>query len=208
MMKVILLSTILFVANKGNADLINGGFENYPVEPRDNGVFTNSEYPGWKSYDQTLEIWGDMYRGIPASEGYRFLMLSNATGVYQDVNTFLAGSYEWSFAHRPRAGWDVLNFDITDLGLDQTYGTNDDRVLHSEKIAELLPEWKTKSGTFTALTNKVRISFYAENNISGNNGNNLIGNYIDSVGVSYVPTPGTLMILILSVGLANTRRRR
>lgn len=207
MMKTLLpLLTTLFVANNSNASITNGDFEQFPVNPGDHEVFLNNAYSGWVSTTNELQIWGTGYRGIPSYDGYRFITLPMSVGIYQEISMVSGEMHDWSFAHRPRANTDVLNFKITDLGLDEVSGTFDDVLLYTQNFSDQLPRWTNYSGIFASLTDKVKIEFTSIDTTSGKNGNNTMGNYIDSVKINSIPSPGAVFILIVA-GLFLQRRR-
>jgi len=199
MKKLLPLLMPLFVPGDALANyLINGNFESFSVSPGEYETFTNLQVPGWQSTVNEIEIWGNQYRGIPSYEGIRFVTLPPSTGLYQDIMLFDTSVISWSFAHRPRAGTDVLNFKIIDLQNNST--------VVDESFSNQLPRWTLYSGIFVGKSSEFRVSFDSVATISGNNGNNLIGNYIDDVRVGYVPSPGSLAILLVA-GLFVRKRR-
>lgn len=199
MKKLLPLLMPLFVPSDALANyLINGNFESFSVSPGEHETFTNLQVPGWQSTVNEIEIWGNQYRGIPSYEGIRFVTLPPSTGLYQDIMLFDTSVISWSFAHRPRAGTDILNFKIIDL--------QDNSIVVDESFSDQLPRWNDRTGKFAGKPSTYRIQFDSVNTTSGNNGNNLIGNYIDDVRVGYIPSPGSLAILLVA-GLFVRKRR-
>lgn len=205
-MKSLMLCLVITFSAKANAEIINGGFEDFPVEENNREIISDTLFPGWKSSNTFIDIWGNMHNGVPSFGGGVHVMLSKNISLYQDVDTFLNDSIFWSFSHRPRSGWDILQFTATDLGFDQVYGTSDDRILEQKSYRELLPRWNQENGYLIGSGNKLRFEFYSSSVTSGNNGNNTIGNFVDSVQISFIPTPAT--VAILALGCLIIKRRR
>ncbi len=87
---------------------INPSFE-LPVGA---SYFVNqSTVPGWKTTasDGIIEFWRSGNKGVPAYEGSAFIELNAnmVAGVYQDYDTPNPVVFNFSFAHRGRAGTDV-----------------------------------------------------------------------------------------------------
>lgn len=206
MKNLILAVSILTFESSSKADIVDGSFENFPVPPESSSVFTNSYSSHWKSTTDQIEIWSDLYRGVPAVHGGKFLMIPGEVGIYQTFELSNINSFQWSFAHRPRSGWDILEVSFTDLGTDKIYGTSDDVLLSQQEYKELLPFWSIRTGSLTPITENLRIDFYSKLTNSGQNGNNLIGNYVDSVNV--IPAPSVLILFSAFIGLFPRVRRK
>jgi hypothetical protein len=196
--------TALFVS-EANGGLVNTSFEENKVPERSHEIFHDDNVTGWNSSSDMIDIWGNLYRGIPAIEENNFLMIPPGTKIYQDF--IINNSFEWSFYHRPRAGWDQINFNITDLGTDFTYNTADDVEIVDLNYTSLIPEWTEYSGIVSKVNNPLRITFYSVNTTSAN-GNNILGNYIDGIKTKPVSIPGASSIfLFLLAGVFSIRKR-
>lgn len=101
--------------------LCNPDFEDKEfVKP---GQFTfvhQSDFPCWKTTasDQYIEIWGDGFGGVPAFSGKYFVELNAnmVSTLYQDFKAVPGSTALVSFAHRGRAGTDVMNVELGPVG--------------------------------------------------------------------------------------------
>jgi hypothetical protein len=95
----------------GDNALSNAGFETPLVGTCEDGFFCQfpvADVPSWQTTDteQTIELWNDGHRGVPAYDGAQFVEL-NATSrstVWQDVALPPGQLMYWSLAHHGRAG--------------------------------------------------------------------------------------------------------
>jgi hypothetical protein len=203
-----------------SASLINGGFET-PVIPASPGYsfVPEGDVDGWTSTTETvIEIWRSGFNGVTAYEGDQFAEINanQATSLYQDVSGISAGAtLQFWFAHRGREGTDTMQVDITDLGLDNIFGTGDDSILFTQQFSTGNSDWVfyefTDSSTVTAQGNDVRFAYSAVS--TGGTGDVSIGNFIDKVAfgtdIAAVPLPaGGLLLLGALGGLGLMRRRR
>lgn len=200
---------VLFVPNNfAKSDIVNGNFESYPVEERDMELFPNNLSSGWMSSDLEIEIWGNLYRGIPSSQGIRFTSLYAEDDLYQDFYSDVNNPIFWQFSHRPRSNYDYLLLEFTDLGQDMIYGNADDRTIHTEIVSSQLPKWTTYSGLINPIGSRTRVSFYSIRTTSGN-GNNDMGNYLDDVIINNsIPQPGAFSLLFLCLLCLNKRKAK
>lgn len=123
---LLLVSMVLFqvrigFSQNGNCNfLCNMDFEQ-PGVPAGNFRFINqSQVPCWKTTatDAAIEIWGNNFLGVPAFSGNNFAEL-NATQVstlYQNFKAPLGETVTISFAHRGRAGTDVMSVSVGPVG--------------------------------------------------------------------------------------------
>ena len=75
--------------------------------------------PGWQSSVGTIEIWGNGFQGVTASEGSNFIELDQGTAldnIYQDVSTEAGRTYELSFDGQQRGS----DSDTVDVYWDNT----------------------------------------------------------------------------------------
>lgn len=202
------MAVTLFAAQT-NADLVNGGFEDFQVFGYD-FVNGSSSTVNWATtaQDNLIEVWQNGFLGVDAYEGNTFAELNAnyASALYQDINGLGDfNSINWHFAHRGRDGVDVMRLTITDLGTDQTLGGGDDTSLFMQEFSAGNSAWEYNFGTITSIGNLTRFSFEAVSAVGGSTQ----GNFIDYVGFGQnaVPGPGAMSLLGLSFFFLNRRRR-
>lgn len=199
----------LLVSFNTKADLVNGGFEQFQTGGY--GFFSGSSPTvNWATTapDNTLEIWGNGFLGVPAYEGNSFAELNAnyASTLYQDVNGLGDNNQiNWKFAHRGRDGVDTMRLTITDLGWDQVYGGGNDTVLFQGDFSDGNAAWGLHVGTITSIGNLTRFAFEAVSAVGGSTQGNLIDDCGFGVNV-IIPGPGVLALG--SIALVTTRRRR
>lgn len=177
--------------------------------------------------DGLIEIWSDGFGGFASFQGTQHAEI-NATQVgllYQDVPGIPAGVLVgFQFAHRGRyVAPDVMQFTLTDLGVDNLPGGGDDTVLYTQTVSDTNSAWRfyTGSGIIT-LGHTVRFSFAS---VSSGGGVTDGGNFIDAAdfgfgvgggggggGPASVPTLSEwgliLLSTLLALGAILTLRRR
>ena len=204
----------LLMISGANAGLVNGGFE-LPGLPVNGITITDaSNVPGWSTTatDNKIEIWSTAFNGVTAYQGNQFAELNanQVSTLYQNASGIAAGSLVgYQFAHRGRAGTDVMRFQLTDLGLDGIFGTGDDTVLFSTTATDGNTAWGFYSGTgIVALGNTVRFSFISVSAAGGAT----VGNFLDAadfgVGVGNVPEPGSVALVGLALAALGASLRR
>jgi len=97
--------------------LCNVDFEqDFLVPPGQFAFIHQSRVACWKTTatDQIIEIWGSGFGGVPAYSGGQFAELNAnmVSTLYQNFTAAPGGSVRISFAHRGRAGIDVLSVEI------------------------------------------------------------------------------------------------
>ncbi|MBT9312947.1 PEP-CTERM sorting domain-containing protein [Leptothoe kymatousa] len=156
-----------------------------------------ADVSGWQTTDNNvIEIWGDGFHGVAAGEGNYFAELNahKADTLFQEVSNIEAGQkMGFSFMHRARSGTDVMNLEITDLGLDNVFGTADDTVLFTKDYSATTAQWELNTSeneaAITTLGNNMRFAYSA---VSTGSGNNSVGNFLDAAqfGLASEVTPG------------------
>lgn len=195
------LITVASIADAQSAQaltsLVNGGFESPDLGTAPTFSQVSPSLVGWKTTDQSIEIWANGYQGVTAAEGTQFAEINaviNGT-LFQDIDPIAAGSeIGFEFFHRARVGIDVMNLAITDLGLDGTFGGGDDTTLFTKNYSATTAAWvdNTNAGEAPIFTlgNKVRFAYSA---VSTGSGNIAVGNFLDGasfgVGVGTTPVP-------------------
>lgn len=203
------------------SSLINGDFENPFV--RDGTFRFNDEsiVPGWQTTDTKnhIEIWGDGFLGVEAAVGRQFAELNaqSASTIFQDVTGIGSGlEVGFEFYHRARRGTDVMSLEITDLGEDNLFGTQDDTSLFYNTYSATTAAWvyNTNAGedAIVTLGNTLRFAYGA---ISTGSGNATVGNFLDAVsfGVGVgesqpVPEPASLFGLLVVGALGASALKR
>jgi hypothetical protein len=201
-----LLTTAIPFPNKTSAqDLVNGGFEEFSVNP--NSYNTIRESNDWQTdlSSGMLKIWGTGFQQVHSFEGIAFAQLGGniSSNLFQDLNNINYGQeISWYFAHRGRVHDETVNLRITDFGADNQIGNEDDVVLFNRNFTTS-NMWKVYEGKeIYSLGNKTRIEFTPF--LSGYPDNST-GNFIDSVKVS-IPAPGAISLLIISFFLCRRKR--
>ncbi len=204
---LILITSLLGVSGAGfmptaqaAITLVNGGFETPAFGPGANAY--PGTIPGWKTTDSSFEIWGTGFGGVPSYEGIQFAELNAfiAGTLYQDLVGIGSGTpIGFEMAHRGRAGLDVMNLTITDLGADNVpggTGTNLDTILFTKNYTDGTSAWgfydSSGEAPIVALGNTTRYAFKAVSAAGGIS----VGNFLDGVAFGegvVVPEPGTMV---------------
>jgi hypothetical protein len=180
-------------SNPAQANLINYNFEEGNGLPslddpkndwQDDYKFLNeSDVPGWQTTDSHIEIWESGFLGVEAADGDYFAEINahNFGSLFQEVSDISAGQQMgFSFFHRARQGTDVMNLAITDLGVDNVFGTLDDTVLFTKDYSATTEAWVLNTSenedAIMTLGNTMRFAYTA---VSTGSGNKSVGNFLD-----------------------------
>ncbi len=154
--------------------IVNGSFEQ-PVISGSNVLYVDETLvPGWEttSTDNTIELWGNNFNGVPAYAGTQHAEINytQMSALYQDVTTTPGDVLVWYFAHRGRAGVDVMELRIGAPGNTYQQG----------QFSTGNTAWALYSGVYVvpAGQNTTRFEFQA---ISTASGSPAAGNFIDDV---------------------------
>lgn len=204
-------------ASKAQAALINGGFETPDIGSSATVSQQNpANVPGWQSTDRSIEIWANGFRGVTSYEGTQHAEINafiNGT-LFQEVSGIAAGQQVgFEFAHRARVGTDVMNLAITDLGLDNVFGTPDDTVLFTQNYSATTVAWvfNTNAGEAPIITlgNNIRFAYSA---VSTGSGNSSVGNFLDAadfgVNAGVVPEPLTILGAATAIAFGASFKRK
>ena len=151
--------TCLLIAKGAVAQtLVNPSFEVPDVYLAGAGVAVAGAYQqgsgtpvmaGWRTTNTggLFEVWTNLQSyapGIQAYDGNQWIELNadQVAEVYQDLSGVASGTkVGFNFAHRGRAGVDVMEMQVVDLGTDGVYGTGDDTVLFDQTYSDDKTAW-------------------------------------------------------------------
>ncbi|HIB36320.1 PKD domain-containing protein, partial [Mesonia sp.] len=177
---------VVFYDDEGDCVIttINSDFE----QPNVSSVATflnDNNVPGWftTATDSQMEFWisTNGAGGIPAYSGDQYIELNanQASGVYQDYDTPIAGTqFFYSFAHAARnqapSGQDVVGVYAGSPGSNLT--------LVAQYSTAINAGWDVKVGTYIVPANQptTRFEFRA---ISTASGDNTVGNFLDDINI-------------------------
>lgn len=167
--------------------LCNTDFEDLQNSPTVIIVDT-SLVPCWgtTAADNKIEVWHTGFNGVPSYSGNQFIELNAffVSTLFQNFTTTPGSTITASFAHRGRAGVDVMSVEIGPAGGPFTLlGTFSDGNL----------AWGYYTVTYTVpigLGNNYSIRF---NSVSAAGGNQAIGNFLDAISVD-LPSNTTLSL--------------
>lgn len=183
-----------------------------------------SDVAGWQTTDSKIEIWGDGFQGVSAGDGEYFAEINahRSGSIFQEVSDIEAGqTLGFSFMHRARVGTDVMELSITDLGLDNIFGTADDTVLFDKDYSATTENWVFNSSEgedkILTLGNNLRFAYSA---VSTGSGRASVGNFLDAAkfglasevleDAQAVPEPASLFALlgVAAFGAGKLRKRQ
>ncbi len=201
-LKLIICSVILLNGRLINAQcnlLCNTDFENNQVTtPGNYTIVDASQVPCWgtTASDNNIEVWGSGFIGVPSYSGNQFIELNAymVSTLFQNFTVAPGTSLTVSFAHRGRAGIDVLSVDIGPVGGSYTtLGTySDDNT-----------SWGYYTVNYTVPTGLGSTYSLRFNSVSAAGGNPAVGNFLDAISVN-LPSPNlTTTITNASCGIAN-----
>ncbi len=167
----------------------NGGFENPVIAGTTFQLVNETSVPGWETdaTDNLIEIWksgfnGGSGPGVPAYEGSQFAEINanQNAALFQNFTPTAGSNVTISFAHRGRAGVDVMRVIATDLGADGVVGGGDDTVLLNELFSDGNTAWGayTRQLTDSATGNIIRFEYRAVSTASGSAS---VGNFVDGI---------------------------
>ncbi len=160
--------------------LCNTDFDNNPVATSVSvSIVDASLVPCWETTatDNKIEVWYTGFNGVPSYTGNQFIELNAfmVSTIYQNFTVAPGSSLTIAFAHRGRAGVDVMSVDIGPVGGPYTtLGTYSDG--------------NTSWGYYTVsyvipggFGNNYSLRF---NSVSAAGGNPAIGNFLDAVSIN------------------------
>jgi gliding motility-associated-like protein len=199
----IIYSTILFLFvffKTGNSFaqcnlLCNTDFENNQNSPSV-VIVDQSFVPCWKTTasDSMIEIWHTGFNGVPSYSGNQFIELNAymVSTLYQNFIVTPGTAITASFAHRGRAGIDVMSVEIGPVGGPYTFLGN---------FSDGDTAWGYYTVNYTVpmgLGNNYSIRF---NSVSASGGNPAIGNFLDAISVN-LPSNSILTLTSTPVSCA------
>lgn len=177
----IFFSCSVFVSSAQLCSAIcNSGFEGAQLlTPNTMGLFTQNNVPCWKTTatDTIIELWGNGFNGVNSYSGNQFAELNGTmvSTLYQDFVASPGSTASISFAHRGRAGTDVMSLSIGPVGGPYA-------LVGTFSAGNTAWEYHTVSYTFpnTSTTN-YSLRF---NSISAAGGNPAVGNFLDAISLT------------------------
>lgn len=167
--------------------LCNTDFENNQITTTV-GIVDTSLVPCWgtTASDNKIEVWHTGFNGVPSYSGNQFIELNAffVSTLFQNFTTTPGTSVTISFAHRGRAGTDVMSVSIGPVGGAQTsLGTFTDgnTAWGYYTVGYLVP---------AGFGSNYTLQF---NSVSAAGGNPAIGNFLDAISVN-LPSSITLSL--------------
>ncbi|WP_341901091.1 gliding motility-associated C-terminal domain-containing protein [Fluviicola taffensis] len=160
--------------------ICNSGFDGIQLlTPNTMGLFTQNNVPCWKTTatDSIIEIWGTGFNGVNSYSGNQFVELNGTmlSTLYQDFIAAPGSTATISFAHRGRAGTDVMSLSIGPVGGPYTLvGT----------FSAGNTAWVYHSVSYTFPNNANTNYSLRFNSVSAAGGDPAIGNFLDAVTVT------------------------
>lgn len=146
------------------------------------GAFTlvnQSNVPCWNTTasDQQVEVWGTGFNGVPAYSGNQFIELNAnlVSTLYQDFQALPGSTVDISFAHRGRAGTDVMSVSVGPIGGPYVN-------LGTFSTGNTAWQYYTVSYTFPSIP-QVNYSLRF-NSISAAGGSQGVGNFLDAISIT------------------------
>jgi LruC domain-containing protein len=139
-----------------------------------------SEVPGWETTanDNKIEIWSDLFNGVPAQEGRQFFEINANSqtnqAIYQSLCLNPGSTVKWSLYHRGRGGVDAARVRIGGTVATAT----EQKVMNSGTSA-----WVYYSGTYVIPAGQTNTIFLFEG-ISTGSGSASIGNFLDNFRIT------------------------
>jgi hypothetical protein len=161
--------------------LCNPDFENSQVvAPGNWGLFNQTSVPCWMAIGSgdLIEVWGTGFDGVPAYSGLQFIELNSVSPstVYQNFNATPGSTVAISFAHRGRAGIDVMSLEIGPVGGPYTsLGT----------FSAGTSQWNINAVNYT-FPNNSQTNYAIRFNAVSSAGGPSVGNFIDHVTMCVV----------------------
>ena len=138
-------------------------------------MLLDNTVPGWSTTatDKKIELWSTPFNGVTAFQGRQFAELNatQASALYQDLQTTPGQTLTWSLAHRARQGTDTMRVVIGSPG---TPG------IENARFSDTTAAWGRHTGTYVVPANQT-ITRFAFEAVSTGSGNPTIGNFLDDV---------------------------
>lgn len=160
--------------------LCNTDFEDQQVtSPGSYTIVNQSNVPCWSTTasDQMVEVWGTGFNGVPAYSGSQFIELNAnlVSTLYQDFQALPGSTVDISFAHRGRAGTDVMSVSVGPIGGPYVN-------LGTFSTGNTAWQYYTVSYTFPPIP-QVNYSLRF-NSISAAGGSQGVGNFLDDISIT------------------------
>ena len=155
----------------------NSSFENYAIGLSNYEQVKANLIDGWSTTakNNKIEIWGDGFLGVSAADGDYFVELNGtqASSIYQEIETTPGTTLTWSISHMGRLGEDVATISV---------GDGDESIV-LETMTDGSTEWGTYTGTYVVPEGQTTTTFYV-NAVSTSTGSKSVGNFIDAFSVT------------------------
>lgn len=184
---IVVSQTENFTAECGGSEvsncdvLCNPDFENTQlVNPGNWGLFNQTSVPCWMAIGSgdIIEVWGTGFSGVPAHSGLQFIELNSVSPstVYQNFTAIPGATVAISFAHRGRAGVDVLSLEIGPVGGPYVSLGN---------FSAGTSQWNVNAVNYTFPSN-TSANYAIRFNAVSSAGGPSVGNFLDNVSMCIV----------------------
>lgn len=176
--------------------LVNQSFESPVISNASSSQKDESLIPGWSTTatDRKIELWSSGFLGVQAAAGRQFAELNatQASALYQDVQTTPGQTLTWSLAHRARQGTDTMRVLI---------GTPGRTGVEVARFSDTTAGWGRHDGVYTVPAGQT-VTRFAFEAVSSGSGSTSIGNFIDDISFG---TPACVVAQkeVVATGSAN-----
>lgn len=224
-LKISIMGAVLSLSAQASANLVkNGSFEDLSDLKWGKGTYNGSvalkkpilttgagNIANWETSGHPIEVWGPKSHGrfggpSAADDGLHFVELNSRNGgfyLYQDINTQVGQSYDFSFAYHARTN---RTESFTAWILDDNGNTVNNWVFSDYTKNQ----WNQFDGSFVATSSASKVLFTSENSYDPLHQPKNKGNFLDDIRVTAtaVSEPATFALLGLGLlGAGITRKR-
>lgn len=159
--------------------LANGGFESPVIPAKTFRLINQRDVPGWQTTasDGRIELWSTGFGGVEAPEGNQFAELNatQASELFQTVETTPGQTLTWSVMHRARAAG--TSGDTMSVNIGAPDAAPNDTTVFTDTLDD---GWVRHTGTYLVPDGQTetRFGFKA---IASASGSVTIGNFLDDI---------------------------